>query len=132
MATYNGIELPPLPVEEPQNPMKKVPYLMIQPERRLIDAYKLEALVSSSSARYHHMDDIIAAIAKQPAVDAVEVVRCKDCMWARPKDHREPTDTPREFICQCAKHHHIPAPWGARMAVKADDFCSYGERKDNG
>ena len=54
-------------------------------------------------------------------------VRCKDCMWARPKDHREPTDTPRELICQCAHHHPIPAPWHARMAVKPDDFCSYGE-----
>lgn len=61
--------------------------------------------------------------------DVVPVVRCKECMWARPKDHREPTETPRDFICQCSKHHYIPAPWHARMAVKADDFCSYGERK---
>ena len=65
-------------------------------------------------------------------VDAVEVVRCKDCRWARTKDHREPIDTPGELICQCFMHHHIPAPWGARLAVKEDDFCSYGERKDNG
>lgn len=42
---------------------------------RLIDAYKLEDLVRSNSARYHHADDVIAAIAGQPAVDAVEVVR---------------------------------------------------------
>ena len=60
-----------------------------------------------------------------------EVVRCKKCMWARPKDHREPTDTPRELICQCPKHHYIPAPWHARMAVKPDDFCSYGEIRES-
>lgn len=61
-----------------------------------------------------------------------KVVRCKDCMWSREKDHREPTDTPSDFICQCPKHHYIPAPWGARMAVNHDDFCSYGERKTDG
>ena len=60
-----------------------------------------------------------------------KVVRCKDCMWSRQKDHREPTDTPREIICQCFKHNHIPAPCGARMAVNPDDFCSYGERRTN-
>lgn len=64
--------------------------------------------------------------------DVVPVVRCKECMWARPKDHREPTDTLRELICQCAHHQPIPAPWGARMAVKPDDFCSYGERRTDG
>lgn len=41
---------------------------------RLIDAYKLEDLVRSNSARYHHVDDVIAAIAGQPTVDTVEVV----------------------------------------------------------
>lgn len=39
-------------------------------EKRLIDAYKLEDLMRSNSARYHHADDVIAAIAKQPTVDA--------------------------------------------------------------
>ena len=43
-------------------------------EKQLIDAYKLEDLVRSNSARYHHVDDVIAAIAGQPTVDAVEVV----------------------------------------------------------
>lgn len=43
-------------------------------KKRLIDAYKLEELLRSNSGRYHHKDDIIAAIAGQPTVDAVEVV----------------------------------------------------------
>ncbi len=45
-------------------------------EKRLIDAYKLEDLVRNNSARYHHADDVIAAIAGQPTVDAV-VLPCK-------------------------------------------------------
>lgn len=68
-----------------------------------------------------------------PTVDAVEVVRCKECRWARPQDHREPVDTPAQaLICECFMHHHIPAPWGARLAVKPDGFCSCGERRTDG
>lgn len=73
------------------------------------------------------------AIEEAPTVDAVEVVRCKECRWARPQDHREPVDTPTQaLICECFMHHHIPAPWGARLAVKPDGFCSCGERRTNG
>ena len=64
--------------------------------------------------------------------NAFSVVRCKDCRWARSKDHREPTNTPSELVCQCFEHHHIPAPWYARFAVEPDDFCSYGERRTDG
>ena len=97
---------------------------------RLIDADKYPCQTCNVSYCYQNCEKFIAWF--NETVDAVEVVRCKDCRWSRKKDHREPTDTPRELICQCFMHHHIPAPWGARMAVSEDDFCSYGERKDNG
>ena len=85
--------------------------------KRLIDAYKLEDLVQSSSTRYRHMDDIIAAIAGQPAVDAVEVVRCKDCKhWL--KDVAGCTD----FVGRCEFANYM---------VGATGYCSYGERKDS-
>ena len=81
MATYNGIELPPLPGEEPR---KKVHYMMIQHERRLIDADEMknnimEAMIRQFKKRgdqsalriaemmWHFIDEI-------DAVDAVEVV----------------------------------------------------------
>ena len=114
-------------------------------EKRLIDAnalkdrfklrldwLKLDVHDEYTKGLYHGCDYDMTLIDEQTTVDAVEVVRCKDCRWARKKDHREPTDTPRELICQCFMHHYIPAPWGARMAVNPEDFCSYGERKDNG
>lgn len=59
---------------------------------------------------------IYAAIGKAPIVDAVEVVRCKDCIWYYRKAccplacsgfEIEDGDLPRE-----------------------NDFCSYGERRD--
>lgn len=46
-------------------------------------------------------------------VDAVEVVRCKDCKHYKPD----------EYECGCDFAGGLPY-------VKADDFCSYGERRD--
>lgn len=52
-------------------------------------------------------------VAAAPTVDAVEVVRCKDCKHYEPEEY--------EFGCVFA---------GGLSYVKADDYCSYGERKD--
>ena len=58
------------------------------------------------------------AVRNQPSVDAVEVVRCKDCRWYKTNyswngnEHRI-----------CAKEPYEPVR-------SADDFCSYGERND--
>ena len=48
-----------------------------------------------------------------PTVDAVPVVRCKDCKYYKPD----------EYKCGCDFAGGLPY-------VKAGDFCSYGERKD--
>lgn len=53
-------------------------------------------------------------IDEAPAVDAVEVVRCKDCKYVRPTlDGR--------YICGATTNPN----W-----VSADHFCSYAERKE--
>ena len=58
--------------------------------------------------------DVINYINKQPTVDAVEVVRCKDCkMYV---ENRE------AFVTYC--HRGLND-----IYAKPDDFCSYGERK---
>ena len=57
---------------------------------------------------------------KRPKVDAVEVVRCKNCKWYQIRIWDD--NTP---VYDCRKTH-------ALLDVKPDDFCSYGERKDNG
>jgi len=44
-------------------------------------------------------------------VDAVEVVRCKDCHWYDKPTCNHPTD--------------------GMNTTAEDDFCSYGERRDN-
>ncbi len=51
-------------------------------------------------------------IENAPTVDAVEVVRCKDCTHCDPE------------------RKHCDHPMGTTLPLrrKADDFCSYGER----
>ena len=52
-------------------------------------------------------------LAKLPGVDAVEVVRCKDCRYCMKDSHG--------LWCFNDYEHNL----------QPNDFCSYGERKDN-
>jgi hypothetical protein len=52
---------------------------------------------------------------KEP--DMVEVVRCKDCVWCEQGKGYEP---------------YCNHPTDGMHDVQPDDYCSYGERKDNG
>ncbi len=57
-----------------------------------------------------------------PTVDAVPVVRCKDCKWFADNNDGE------WYGCQMF-HVVLNIP---EDAPKPNDFCSYGERKDGG
>ena len=63
------------------------------------------------TARYFYVKfDIM----EEPAVDAVEVVRCKDCKHCDPENY----------------HCDHPMGTAAPLRRKPDDFCSYGKRKE--
>lgn len=84
---------------------------------RLIDADELKELRDKYIRGEVSFDGEYDLIDKGPTVDAVPVVRCKDCK------HYE--------LGVCLKIYtdgnvHAEA-WQVR---KLDDFCSYGERKD--
>ena len=82
-------------------------------EKRLIDA---NAFLEHWNKEYRHQyanDMFKVAIANFPTVDAVEVVRCKDCKMRCP-----------ESVC-IAKHCTLSG-----IPVDDDDFCSYGERRE--
>ena len=54
------------------------------------------------------------------SLEMVQVVRCKDCIHYK---------TQRK-----SAHRHVTTPYccrGTTVKVSPDDFCSYGERKDN-
>ena len=90
-------------------------------KKRLIDSNELKSefewlrsVVNESSK--DEIQEIIQRIENAPTVDALEVVRCKDCVYWKEHDG--------EMFC-----NH----WGNLMTDTAqDDFCSYGERRTDG
>ena len=89
---------------------------------RLIDGDRLfESIYDNVSAPYEEAvaakEDCLGEIEDAPTVDAVPVVRCKDCI------HYD--------LGVCLKIYSDgnahPEAWQSR---KPDDFCSYGERKN--
>lgn len=79
---------------------------------RLIDADVLieEALTEGVCG---YIDALQIAMA--PTVDAVEVVRCKDCKYGEVDN----TDFHDQYLC-----HYNGSDWNC-----GNHFCSYGERK---
>ena len=63
------------------------------------------------------IDAIIMMLNQTPTVDAVPVVRCRDC-----KHRHNGKDCTHPLL--------LSYSWGAIRNVKDDDFCSYGERKE--
>lgn len=93
---------------------------------RLIDADALiekfnekanmaECLVDERTAeRFATFCALSDAVEQMPTVDAVQVIRCKDCTFGHYIDHG---------------HMHCLHPCGLTTNM-TDDFCSYAERKE--
>lgn len=89
---------------------------------RLIDANALDLKLQDERERLISLnmlgaEDILVHCAMKhvweaPIIDAVSVVRCKDCKW---RDEEE-------------KHHCIDI----NRVFDQMDFCSFGERENNG
>ena len=60
-----------------------------------------------------------------PTVDAVEVVRCKDCKWFDESIYPELRPTRFCYRLKNNKGVHIGYNWDG------NDFCSYGERRED-
>ena len=89
---------------------------------RLIDANALISYMDECSKEsrfrvyYGYAESFINAA---PTIDAVPVVRCRECKHCDPEND----------------HCDHPMSTAAPLSRKPDDFCSYGERKegaDNG
>lgn len=94
---------------------------MMANKKRLIDEDSFENAVSAHRSAYLHKEDVIAAIANQKTVNAVEVVRCKDCKhkgWIQEPCHGKSVD-----FC------HV---WDSCVNNPDKCFCSYGERRADG
>jgi hypothetical protein len=66
---------------------------------------------------------VLRIVDEQPTIDAAPVVRCKDC-----KHGESSVNALGESSCCC----NNPDVGFYEWLLDEDDFCSYGERKDNG
>ena len=88
-------------------------------ENRLIDLNalgigKCNPNVFENRAYADGWNAAIKVIETTPTVDAVEVVRCKDCKYWQDNNGGYPNEDCR---------------WGHEETPDADDYCSFGERR---
>ena len=82
---------------------------------RLIDADSLLKSISTMSDLKMNGVTIAVAVAKCVTIDAVPVVRCRDCKQGEVDD----PDFPDQYYC------HAGCGWN-----NGDFYCSYGKRKE--
>lgn len=69
-----------------------------------------------ADGRSDDVNVIYGMIINAPTVDAVEIVRCRDCKWWW-----------KEW--ETCTHENLVDGNTCATTFKADDFCSYGEKK---
>lgn len=85
--------------------------------KRLIDANAADVeRIYCTYGSHCTLEDVQQWLDEQRTVDAVEVVRCKDC------ERISPSVTARKNEVWCRK---------IRAYVPVDGFCSYGERRND-
>ena len=82
----------------------------------LLSFEKMDADLCATCGEHHTAEDVIMMIKTAPTVDAVPVVRCRDCK------HYDTADFDGDILCGCTLH-------SAMLDITPDSFCSYGERK---
>ena len=83
---------------------------------RLIDADVLMNEANSDGA-YGYVD--AKQISEAPTIDAVEIVRCKDCKHYKPQKKSAHWENRANYCNRIVT-----------IKVQPYDFCSYGERKE--
>lgn len=67
-------------------------------------------------------------VSRMPTVDAVEVVRCKDCKYSHKEWHQDKRNKDGGYwIVGCGNDAIAERVYGL---AQDNDFCSYGERAD--
>ena len=86
-------------------------------EREAVEKFIMDGLNNSDVyERFgHDAIKIITEVHYMPAADVAPVVRCKDCKYWQDNNDGYP---------------HEECRWGHGETPDANDFCSYGERKE--
>lgn len=87
---------------------------------RLIDTNALESKMHELYVQPRiDLWQVVSAIAHTPTIDAVEVVRCRDCLGAMELSEKEKLSSNDDIKC---------AVNGGTWSQ--NDFCSYGEKAE--
>ena len=115
---------------------------LIDANTKIIDKYFNKRLISLDEALKATHSEIYwtesqqaavrSFLVKQPKVDAVEVVRCKDCRWAEDIESSLLRDVFVSGAKNCIIKRGDDAYGLGCSVVSPNDFCSDGERKNNG
>ena len=96
---------------------------------RLIDAHKLWDVMNK--ATLNHIvtntlwNTLKSVIENAPTIDAVEIVRCKDCKYFE-LDHFD-----RINGIPLITAHEVCTKWSGGSKTSKDGFCFMGERRNN-
>ena len=101
-------------------------------EKRLIDANDLMSYMDecSKESRFRvYYGYAKSFIDDAPTVDAVEVVRCRDCKyWGDESGKLQRSDG--VLFVRCKVHNYLIDGRHTGWCPSENDFCSYGERKE--
>ena len=96
---------------------------------RVIDAdglrRRIVAFCTGCSTTYLTVENIVMMINQADTVDAVPVVRCRDCI------HRQGDENPMCML-HTEPYPNVRGYKGEAVCVEMNSFCSYGERKKGG
>ena len=73
---------------------------------------------------------LIELIEKAPTIDAVPVVRCRECKYWGDEDGKSQGEDGVLFA-RCNVHNYLIDGRHTGWCPTENDFCSYGERKDS-
>ena len=103
-------------------------------EKRLIDANKLIDFIDVGHLRHpgelcYSEVDVANILLHAPTVDAVPVVRCRDCKYWGDEDGKL-QDSDGALCARCTVHNYLIDGRHTGWCPTENDFCSYGERKE--
>lgn len=87
-----------------------------------IDFIDAGHLVNPNEKRYSE-NDIVALLKALPTIDAVEVVRCKDCIYYEKLNNNE-------YYCDTIYRNLSGDDEGVSFEPPKNYFCAYGKRRE--
>ena len=89
----------------------------------LLSFEKMDADLCATCGEHHTAEDVIMMIKTAPTVDAVPVVRCRECKHWKPSGSKAGNSfSDMEYIGGCEFTNYCR---------RESDFCSYGNRKED-